>query len=289
MNQRRVSEQLVRLVQIIFGFVLAQSLGRYSDVVIAPFAYEHRVALVALVGVYFTTVMSWIDWHPTMEANPYNMSSKNPHRKTEVLRIWFDLGVVSAYAYLLFSIEPFKINPQGDIGAHLIGYPIVFGLYLGSGQLRRRAYGKFASYLSSIIVFGILLTVLAITYNSINWATVDLPWVRDEPLWGNLAALSSAILLMVLYRYTRAQLRTRRNQRKEQGLKVGFDVDGVLGNQIAGVIPRVKRRHGIDLKYEDVTDWRLPIGESSIDHEILAAMDDPDYLLYMPVHVGALT
>lgn len=287
MNPRRISEQLVQLVQIIFGFVLAQSLGRYADIVIDPFSYEHRIAFMALLTVYFTTVMSWVDWHPTMEANPYNMSSRNPHRRTEVLRLWFDLLVVTFYAYLLFSVEAFKGNPQGDIGTHLYGYPLIFGMYLLSGLSRRRAYGRYASYLSSIVIFGLLFLALAVVYNTVDWERFDLESVSNLRLWANVVGLLLALSLMISYRVYRNRLRTRRRARKEDGLKVGFDVDGVLGDQVEGVLPRIQRRHGIELSHDEVTDWRLPIGNSSIDVEIVAAMDDPEYILRMPVHPEA--
>jgi hypothetical protein len=72
-DPRRVSDQLVRLVQLLFGLVAVQPLLLYGDVFVQPFAYEHRTAVFALLAVYVTTVSSWIDWHITMEANPYDI------------------------------------------------------------------------------------------------------------------------------------------------------------------------------------------------------------------------
>jgi hypothetical protein len=57
---RRVSDHLVRLVQVVFGVVIAQSLILYRDVVVAP--HLHWVATIALGVIYITTVLSWIDW-----------------------------------------------------------------------------------------------------------------------------------------------------------------------------------------------------------------------------------
>ena len=68
---------------------------------------------------------------------------------------------------------------------------------------------------------------------------------------------------------------------------VGVDIDGVLANQIHGVIPRIKERWGVELTYEDVTHFRLPIADTDIAVEIVDAMTTPDYLLGMPVHPGA--
>lgn len=69
-RDRRISDQLVRLVQIIFGLVVAQSLALYRDVVVHPASDGHWLAALALATVYITTALSWIDWHVTMEYSP---------------------------------------------------------------------------------------------------------------------------------------------------------------------------------------------------------------------------
>ncbi len=61
-----LSEQLVRLVQLVFGFVLAEGLGRYAAVLLRPWHDGNRLTALALFGVYVTTIMSWIDWHGTV-------------------------------------------------------------------------------------------------------------------------------------------------------------------------------------------------------------------------------
>jgi hypothetical protein len=78
MNQqdRRISDQLIRLVQILFAMVLAQSLVLYRAVVVHPLCQEHIVATLALLAVYVTTVWSWEDWSITMELRPYNRNCK---------------------------------------------------------------------------------------------------------------------------------------------------------------------------------------------------------------------
>jgi 5'(3')-deoxyribonucleotidase len=87
---------------------------------------------------------------------------------------------------------------------------------------------------------------------------------------------------MVRVRYGRA-----RRTRKMNGPVVGIDLDGVLGDQIAGVLPRIEKRHGVLLREEDVTDWRLKIGDTDIAEEIRLALNDPEYIFTMPVHRGA--
>jgi 5'(3')-deoxyribonucleotidase len=58
-------------------------------------------------------------------------------------------------------------------------------------------------------------------------------------------------------------------------------------HQIAQVLPKIRRRFGIELKYEDIVDWRLPVATSDIGREIETAFNDPDYISGMPVHSGA--
>lgn len=69
---------------------------------------------------------------------------------------------------------------------------------------------------------------------------------------------------------------------------VGVDIDGVLGNQVHGVLERVNARLGLSFRYEQVVHWDAPLGGStSFKPEIEAAMSDPSYVLDMPVHPGA--
>lgn len=266
----------MRLVQIIFGFVLAQSLGRYDGVVLDPFAREHRLQAVALAGIYFTTVLSWIDWHLTMSLRPYNFNPKAGKRLSEELRLFSDLFVVSSYAFLLLSVAEIGTARSGDVSRYLVGYVLVYLGYLASGLLRRLAYGPVASSVGSIMVFLMLSTGAAAAYE-----------MGAERGWLNWTAVIFPIVLMITYRMTRRLLRTKRQMLKSKGLRIGVDVDGVLANQIVGILPRVKRRLGIQLDYEDITDWRLPLGESDIAKEIISAMMDTDYIMSMPAHPGA--
>jgi uncharacterized HAD superfamily protein len=90
------------------------------------------------------------------------------------------------------------------------------------------------------------------------------------------------LMTMLGYRWTRRRERNKALKKKLSGLKIGIDVDGVLANQIVGAVPKIKRRLGINLDYEDITEWDLPVGKSSIDQEIALAMEDQQYVLSMP-------
>lgn len=282
-RDQRASDHLVRLVQVVFGVVIAQSLILYREVVVSP--HEHWVAALGLGIVYVTTVLSWIDWHITMEARPYNFNPRNRHRPTEQLRLGCDLIVVTLYAYLLLSLSPMVGAPDGSIAPHILGYPAVFVAYYFSGLARQVAHGKLASSPGPIVIFGLLYVGLYIAYRGI-FTEIQMKLGPDLRFLNGLV-LGFALALMVLYRITRRRLRDRRAGRKNRGLSIGMDVDGVLANQIEGLIPKIRARHGVELGYNDVTEWRLPIRDSDIAKEIEAAQMDPDYLVGMPLHDGA--
>ena len=86
-----LSEQLVRLVQLVFGFVLAEGLGRYAEVVLRPWHDGNRLTALALFGVYVTTIMSWIDWHGTVARYPYDFGERHGVRVADRLRFGADL------------------------------------------------------------------------------------------------------------------------------------------------------------------------------------------------------
>lgn len=68
---------------------------------------------------------------------------------------------------------------------------------------------------------------------------------------------------------------------------IGIDVDGVLGNQVVGVLPIIEEKYGKRLKYEDITEWRLPVNDSNIAEIIEEALEDKSYILEMPLHANA--
>src|SRR5437879_1744694 len=118
LDQQRVSDQLVRLVQVIFALVLGQSLLLFKAVLLNPFTSDHWLAALAWATVFYTTVASWIDWHVVMARRPYDT-----RQLVDRFRIYSDVGIAALYAYLLFTIEPLIGNPRGTLFYHLIGYP----------------------------------------------------------------------------------------------------------------------------------------------------------------------
>ena len=77
-QDQRVSDHLVRLIQIVFGLVIAQSLVLSREVLLDPLAEAHRVSALATFAVYVMTVLSWIDWHVTVTYYPTRTTSAPP-------------------------------------------------------------------------------------------------------------------------------------------------------------------------------------------------------------------
>ena len=167
----QLSDHLVRLVQVVFGFVLAQSLGLYSEVVLRPWRVGNRLTAVALLGVYVITILSWIDWHGTVARHPYDFDERQGLPVLERLRFGADLFVVSVYAFTLFAVG--EIDDAGA-SLYLFGYVAMFAGYVASGWLRRRRYGRDASNLRPIVIFGAvaaLAWVVLVVFEANEWAS----------------------------------------------------------------------------------------------------------------------
>jgi uncharacterized HAD superfamily protein len=272
-RDRRVSDQLVRLIQLVFGLVIANSLYLYREVLVHPFARGHGVALLALVSVFAMTVLSWIDWHVTMELHPYDR-----RRPVECLRLAADLAIVVVYAYILFAVEDFVASPAGRIDRYLAGFPVVYALYLLSGGARKYAYGVAASRFLPIVAFFAFFLALWTAYR-----------LDHSPLSAarNVWYLTGTLGGTIGYRLVRAWYRSFLRRRKEQGRRIGIDVDGVLADQVGHILPRINDQFNLALSRESVTDWRLRLPGSDISREINSALADPDYVLTMPPLPGA--
>jgi uncharacterized HAD superfamily protein len=70
-------------------------------------------------------------------------------------------------------------------------------------------------------------------------------------------------------------------------LVVGVDVDGVLADQITGILPRIRERYDLALTRSEITEWNLPIRNSDIGQELERCMAIREFVLGMPVHDGA--
>jgi hypothetical protein len=214
--ERRVSDQLVRLVQVVFGFVLAQSLGLYSTVVLRPWRDGNRLTALALLGVYVTTIMSWIDWHRTVARRPYDFGERHGVRVAERLRFGADLFVVSVYAFTLFAVDELA---AAGASLYVFGYVAMFAGYVASGWLRRRTYGPVASNLTPIVIFGVATLgawIVLLVFEANDWAS------RPGRAW---AGVIVAILAMGGFRAVHTHERVRWRARHAGDPAAGSTVD----------------------------------------------------------------
>jgi hypothetical protein len=78
------------------------------------------------------------------------------------------------------------------------------------------------------------------------------------------------------------------NQDGGPTMRSGLDLDGVLGDHVAILLPRILQRHGVALARAGLTSWTMRIGAtSSLSEEILAGFTDPSFVMSMPMCRGA--
>lgn len=70
-------------------------------------------------------------------------------------------------------------------------------------------------------------------------------------------------------------------------MRIGVDIDGVLGEQVPHVLRRVNAKYGLSRRKRDISRWDEPVGPSDIEREIEAALQDNSYVLTMPLVRGA--
>jgi hypothetical protein len=208
-GQLPISEHLVRLVQILFGVVAGQSLVLYRDVLVSPLHHVRVAAALALASIYVMIVWSWIDWNTTMEFRPYDFRRQAATgvgrfvEHSERFRLYSDLAIVTLYAYVLFQVGGLVGHPTADIRYLLLGYPIIFGLYLISGVLRVVRHGREASNLPPIIWYLGLFTAILLVYILLRETAL--------PAFAlNCTALIATVIGMRTYRWHRRRFSQRR-------------------------------------------------------------------------------
>lgn len=70
---------------------------------------------------------------------------------------------------------------------------------------------------------------------------------------------------------------------KQNKIKLGVDIDGVLANQIITLLPIINKRYSLNLKYGDIDHWRKKIADSDIAQLIVEAQRNDEYLLKIPL------
>jgi len=261
-----ISEHFVRLVDIIFGFILAQGFVLYKNLIIKP---SLSVGSLSLLLVNATVLLSWVGYHRSVNVFPYNATFVSK------VRLSFDLLILVVYSYLVFVVE--------DLSSVLIGLFAVFLLYMATGVIRiSEWHDRKASRLRLSIVFAVAYLLAW----SVSPAGLLSKWSISyvgEPLLQWVLVLS-AIALLILYRWMRGR------KGYPPIIPIGIDIDGVLGEQVPPVLVRLQRKGiGAGVTKEYIAKWDFQIGNTTIDKEIEEALLDAEYVREMPVVAGSTT
>jgi len=263
------SKRIFWVVQTVFSLLLARSIVEYKVCILNPLSSQYYLTTLGLFLVYGTALWSWIDYSFSTIVSPYDFG----RGKFEKARFAVDLLIVITYAYLLFSLDALQTDKEANLASLFFCLAMVFALYLLSGLLRILKYGRRASRVWIIVTFGAVFLLLAIVYsllysNSPNKETQ------------NIIFILLAIATTVGYRVTRTKIAHR-------GRWIAVDVDGVLANQIANLLPIIKHKHNVGLKYEDVKEWDLKVGSTDIAEIIREEQKHKRYVQSMPTISGA--
>jgi len=261
----------VTFVEIFFAIVLGAS-------VLEP---EIREALFppalgspnfwAIIAVYFTAITSWHGWHKSTIEYPYTDSGAGQ------LRSVLDAIIVVMYAALLFFGGRFEGGADSYLTGYLWGFVIVFALYYLAGVVRNIEYHTHeASRLYLIRRHGVAPLIGASTYTVLSHMSFQFP----------IASIWTLVLLpfaaMVSYRWFRGWCELRWTAKSERKSTIAVDMDGVLVEQVAPVLERVRREMGIALNKCDISEWEYPFEGTNIKAEIIRAEREREFVLQMP-------
>jgi 5'(3')-deoxyribonucleotidase len=258
------SDKLTWGIQLLFGLVITQGLLINRDLVIAPQSGS-MLRWIVLIVIMSTTIMSWVGFSFVTLSNPYMLRRSY----IEYCRYFSDILIVIIYAYAIYATN--ITNERSSVDNLLTALPIIFLLYIASGYLRRKTYGPRASNLFDLSAYFIIFTIIKL-----------LSMVGTYDHTSLLVYVFGAGIIMITYRMSPIH-KVIKSISFSKRLKIGVDIDGVLANQITGLLPAINAKYKLDIKYGDIKDWRQPISETSIDKLIINAQaNDIRYVLGMP-------
>ena len=257
----------VTFVEIFFAVVLGASiLEPEIRALLFPPAFASP-SFWALIAVYFTAITSWTGWHKSTTEYPYSDSRIGEARSV------VDAIIVAVYGALLF----FGSRIDNSLFWYLLGFVIVFVLYLVSGIMRRTEYHtKEASQTNLIVKHCIPLVIGAIAYIILSKV---LSQFSTAAIW---AFVLLPLLTMTSYRWYRNWRKLPWTKRRENKLTIAVDMDGVIVEQVQPVLQKLKKEIGIDLTKSDITDWEYPLKGTNIKIEIIRAQREKEFVLQMP-------
>lgn len=257
----------VTFVEIFFAVVLGASiLEPEIRALLFPPAFA-SLSFWALVAVYFAAITSWTGWHKSTTEYPYSDSRIGEARSV------VDALIVAVYGALLF----FGSRIDNFLFLYLLGFVIVFLLYLVVGVMRRTEYhSKEASQIGLIVKHCIPLIIGATVCIILSRVLSQFP---TAALW---AFVLLPLLTMISYRWLRYWRKLPWTKGTKNKLIIAVDMDGVIVEQVQPVLQKLKKEISIDLTKSDIADWEYPFQGTNIKTEIIRAEREREFVLQMP-------
>lgn len=193
--QKRISNRLVDLIDILFGVVVGLNFAlifNNNPIVSMPtFSDIFTLPNISLLVAYIAVILSWVGYHQMMEANPFILNYYGYSRFS------IDILIVFVYSILIYSIKNFTL--------FLTIFPIVFLLYAMGGIIRNKEYSCKVSWSKGSVLFAIAgFVILAI-------------WVLIAPLTSEYSFLDANPLAWPLVFVTLAYNLCYRRERAKKG------------------------------------------------------------------------
>jgi hypothetical protein len=192
--ERELSQQLVRLVDVVYALVLVQGAVYYRRVFTNTDYFDHSTrfapVVLALAFTYFLTIQSFVDYHLAAEDQPYYVLTK-PKRAVDLVRFYLDVAIVGSYSLILLKAHVLIKDSAADISDVFWAIVGVFVLYIIWGELRRvTSIEKGRPYRPWLLLLTLgLYLALAIVYTQEPGGSLR-----------NSASLAAALGVMLVYR-----------------------------------------------------------------------------------------
>jgi hypothetical protein len=192
-TQKRISNRLVDLIDIVFGVVVAVNFAMLFTE--SPFKTLPSIGQVitlphmSLTVAYAAIILSWVGYHQMIEYNPYILN------RWGYGRFSFDVIIVFMYTILMYSTQ--------NTGFYLACYPIIFLMYAIGGVIRNKEYKDKVSWPKGSITYTLYFSLVLAVWFIWGFLTSLYSFLNAVPLTWILIVV--ILFLNLHYRYERAK------------------------------------------------------------------------------------
>jgi len=166
-EEKRISDRLVALVDIVFGVVFGLSIPTIfgSNTTLAlPNSLAEIVtpSNTALLIAYVAIILSWVGYHKAMEHYPFKIG----HGGT--MRFFIDLAIVFSYAVVIYA--------RDNLTVYLAIFPLIFFFYFIWDVVLNREYGRRVTSEWISLRYSLVLLVIWAVYYFVGMARLG-PWI----------------------------------------------------------------------------------------------------------------